>query len=276
MGADAGPERLRAERVTVSYGRVRALEPLSLAVGAGDLTLVLGPNGAGKTSLVKAIAGAVAPGPGSRIELDGQDVTRIPAHRRVRKGICLVPEGRGVLPGLSVRDNLEIGAHAAPGPGSWRRAGRRRDRAALDEVLGLFPLLARRLGQDCATLSGGEMQLLAIARAMLTRPRVLLLDEPSLGLAPQATAAVYAALETLGQGGLPLVIVEQKAVPFPRVPGTTLVLRRGRVASRIHGRRASEEELTGIYLGGAGGPPPSGRSGGAQTGDAPDAAVNDG
>ncbi len=233
---------LRVDGLSVTYGRIVALEPISFSVLPGGLVLVLGPNGAGKSSLVKALAGAV-PARTGRVRLQEQDVTWVPAHRRVKLGICLVPEGRGTLPGLSVRDNLDLGRNAAP-------AERRSDvKADLDMVFQLFPPLAERLDQDCSTLSGGEMQMLAVARALLSKPRVLLLDEPSLGLAPLATRRVYDVLGRLNADGLAMVLVEQKAVPLPRVPSATFVLRSGRVVHQTFEAKPSEEELAELYLG---------------------------
>src|SRR5437763_156278 len=193
---------LSVEALAISYGAVAALQPISFQLAQGGLALVLGPNGAGKSSLVRALAGAVRPRQG-RILLDGEDVTRVPAYRRVRRGIALVPEGRGTLPGLSVLDNLDLGWHSAA-------PDRRRPKdASLAEITTLFPVLGQRLHQDCKTLSGGEMQMLAIARALLSQPRVLLLDEPSLGLAPQAVARVYRTLAQLNaERGLAMVLVE--------------------------------------------------------------------
>ena len=232
---------LRAERVAVRYGRVDALHPLSFAAAPGSLTLVLGPNGAGKTTLVKALAGAAVLRSG-RVFLGDEDISWVPAHRRVARGIALVPEGRGRLPGLSVFDNLVLGWHAAG-------RGRRGERAdALDEVLALFPVLKERLDQDCSTLSGGEMQMLAIARALLAKPQVLLLDEPSLGLAPLAVARVYDALAILIANGLSMVLVEQKAVPLRGARETTIVLQNGRAVFQEE-RRPTVEELASLYLG---------------------------
>ncbi len=231
---------LKAEGVSVRYGGVDALQPISLSLEPGGLLLVLGPNGAGKTSLLRALAGAV-PLRSGRVILAGRDVSRLPAHRRSRAGLALVPEGRGRLPGLTVEENLELGRRAA---GS--RAGERP--AELAMIFELFPPLRERLYQDCSTLSGGEMQMLAIARALLMKPSVLMLDEPSLGLAPQATARVYRALDTLGAGGLAMLVVEQKAVPLPRSRETTIVLRNGRVV--LHSdERPSTDELARLYLG---------------------------
>jgi branched-chain amino acid transport system ATP-binding protein len=231
---------LKAEDVAVRYGGVEALRPISLTIERGGLLLVLGPNGAGKTSLLRALAGAV-PMRSGRVVLDGRDVSRLPAHRRSRAGMALVPEGRGRLPGLTVEENLELGRRAA-----GDRVGERG--ADFEEIFTLFPPLRERLRRDCSTLSGGEMQMLAIARALLMKPTLLMLDEPSLGLAPQATVRVYRALDTLGAGGLAMLVVEQKAVPLPRSRETTIVLRNGRVVFR-RDERPSTEELARLYLG---------------------------
>jgi branched-chain amino acid transport system ATP-binding protein len=232
---------LQVQGIAVQYGGVRALEPTSFSVPENSLTLILGPNGAGKTSLLKAIAGAVRVRTG-RVLVDGADVTHVPAFRRVKDGIVLVPEGRGRLPTLSVRDNLVLGWEAAP---HQRRGSLDLELARIFE---LFPILEQRLAQDCASLSGGEMQMLAIGRALLAKPRILLLDEPSLGLAPLATARVYEALSVLSAGGLAMIIVEQKAVPLPSTRETTIVLHNGRV--RFHdARRPTIQELATLYLG---------------------------
>jgi branched-chain amino acid transport system ATP-binding protein len=232
---------LRAEGLSVRYGRNEALRPLSLEAGQGSLTLVLGANGAGKSTLVRTLAGAVMPQTG-RVFLAGADITWVPAHQRVRRGIALVPEGRGRLPGLSVKDNLVLGWHAAP-------RARRGDRAAgFAAALALFPILGDRMEQDCSTLSGGEMQMLAIARALLAKPQLLLLDEPSLGLAPIAVARVYEALAKLVAGGLAMVLVEQKAIPLACASETTIVLQNGRIIFSER-RRPTADELAALYLG---------------------------
>jgi branched-chain amino acid transport system ATP-binding protein len=236
-----GREVVRVENLSVRYGHVTALQPLSFTVGEGQLVMVLGPNGAGKTTLVRTLAGAVAPQTGS-VQLDGRDVTAVPAHQRVRYGIALVPEGRGVLPGLSVADNLDLGWAANP------RAGQTDSKAERAKLLETFPILGERLDQDCRSLSGGEMQMLAIARALLSRPRVLLLDEPSLGLAPQVVGRVYHVLRQLNSQGLAMVLVEQKAVPIQRVASTVLVLQNGRLIHQSEGASLTEEMLAELYL----------------------------
>jgi len=231
---------LELQTVSARYGHVRALESVDLTLREGQLIQVLGPNGAGKSTLLRAVAGLTRCT--GRIHAMGSDVTRRAAHRRAREGVVLVPEGRGVLPGLTVRENLQV-AQAARG----RRGGE-----AID-VLEVFPRLRERLWQDCSSLSGGEMQMLAIARAIEARPRVLLLDEPSLGLAPQMVAEVYNALQLLSESGLPMVLVEQKSVPLWAPPAETIVLRSGRVAHRIQNQTISSEALAELYMGGGGG-----------------------
>ena len=241
VGVEAAADLLQVEQVCVHYGKIVALKPTSFAVARGSLVLVLGPNGAGKTTLLKALAGSIALRSG-HVVLAGKDIGGVPAHQRVKYGIALVPEGRGRLPGLSVKENLDLGWHAAP-------PSRRGSYATgLEEVLTLFPPLRERLNQDCSTLSGGEMQMLAIARALLAKPTVLLLDEPSLGLAPKAIARVYAALAQLNAAGLAMVLVEQKAAPLPARRETTIVLQNGSVVFQQN-RRPSGDELAALYLG---------------------------
>jgi branched-chain amino acid transport system ATP-binding protein len=232
---------LSVRGLSVAYRRNNALTDVSFELRGGALLLVLGPNGAGKSTLVRALAGAV-PVASGEVFFAGRDVTSTPAYKRVGSGISLVPEGRGVLRGLTVRENLELGWHGAP-------AARRglRD-AEFDRVIQLFPILRERFDLDCRALSGGEMQMLAIARALLARPTLLLLDEPSLGLAPRMVKRVYEALGRLNAAGLTMVLVEQKAVPLQRAADITLVLGRGSVISRSEGVALTSEQLADLYL----------------------------
>jgi branched-chain amino acid transport system ATP-binding protein len=232
---------LSVRGLSVAYRRNIALTDVTFELGSGGLLLVLGPNGAGKSTLVRALAGAV-PVERGVVLFDGLDVTSTPAYRRVGRGIALVPEGRGVLAGLTVRENLELGWHGAP------PALRGSRDAEFERVVRLFPILQERFDLDCRALSGGEMQMLAIARALLAHPSLLLLDEPSLGLAPRMVKRVYDALGELNASGLTMVLVEQKAVPLRRPADTTLVLQRGSVISRIENAALTGEQLADLYL----------------------------
>jgi branched-chain amino acid transport system ATP-binding protein len=234
---------LQAVDVSVNYGRVRALTDAALTLHRGETALVLGLNGAGKTTLLRALAG-ITPVRGGRVRYFDCDVTNVAAHRRARAGIALLPEGRGVLPGLSVRDNVLLGVRTAARGRRWSAT------EALEWLASFFPPLANKLDQDCSTLSGGEMQMLGLARALASRPNVLLVDEPSLGLAPKATAIVYEALGRLAASGMTTIIVEQKAVPLAAVPDAVLVLRNGHVVHEMRGEQPTQEELRDIYLGG--------------------------
>jgi branched-chain amino acid transport system ATP-binding protein len=211
---------LEVEGVVAGYGRVEALHGVSLTVAEGEAVTTIGANGAGKTTLLKTVAGLIRPRRG-RILLDGTDVTGWPAERRARHGIALVPEGRQVFPEHTTRDNLLLGAY-----------GRRRSGDVdedLAKVEGLFPILLERRGQLAGTLSGGQQQMLAIGRALMSRPKVLLLDEPSLGLAPLAVKEVVDRLVELAGAGSTLVLVEQNAAAAFRVASRGYVLDRGDV-----------------------------------------------
>src|SRR5262249_14496737 len=175
---------LELDNMHVFYGRIEAIKGLSLTVDDGEVVTLIGANGAGKTTTLKAISG-VRPVAQGRVLFDGHDITHVPAHRRVELGICQSPEGRRVFPGMSVRENLEMGAYSRKD-----RTDRAR-RADLERVFTLFPRLEERSSQVGGTLSGGEQQMLAIGRALMARPRLLLLDEPSMGLAPLLIAQIF-------------------------------------------------------------------------------------
>lgn len=236
---------LEIDGLTVRYGMVRALDEVSLTVDQGSITAVLGANGAGKTTLLRAVHGLVRPRAG-RIVLDGSDITRLPVEDAVRRGLAHVPEGRGVITELSVHDNLRLG-------GLWRGRTERRARLGegLDEVYDLFPALAERRARPAETLSGGERQMLAIGRALITRPRLLLLDEPSLGLAPRVTAQILAVLRELrDRQGLTVLLVEQNARSALSVADHGVVLNMGRVvAADAAARLATADDLRHAYLG---------------------------
>lgn len=228
--------------VTASYGKVQVLEGVSLQVPDGGAVGILGANGAGKTTTLRAISGTV--NVGGRIVFDGTDITHAGPEKVASLGIAHVPEGRGTLPNLSVRENLQVGAYL------------RRDRRAvggdIDFMLELFPNLARRISQNASTLSGGEQQMLAIARAFMAKPRLLVLDEPSLGLAPSTSKGVYDSIQRLReQSGIAMLVVEQNANLAFRIVEAATVLETGRsvlsgTAAELRGR----DEIRKAYLGG--------------------------
>jgi branched-chain amino acid transport system ATP-binding protein len=232
---------LEVEGLETAYGAVRALDGISFSVPAGSITAVLGANGAGKTSLLRTVSGVVRARAGS-IRLDGHDIARAPVEAIVRLGMAHVPEGRGVITELSVEENLRLG-------GLWRREGTHGQAAR--EVYELFPRLQERLRQPAHTLSGGERQMLAIGRALMSRPRLLLLDEPSLGLAPRLAAQILGLLRTLRErSGLTVLLVEQNAKGALSVADRGIVLSLGRiVASDEPAKLAADEKLRHAYLG---------------------------
>ena len=187
----------------VSYGRHRALEAVAIRIAPGEIVVILGANGAGKSTLLKAIAGLVPVAPGSRITLGGKPITALSPHRIVEEGLALVPEGRGIFGDLSVQENLLLGAYA--------RRSRSTERQNLDRVLGLFPRLAERRKQIARTMSGGEQQMVAVGRAMMSAPSILMLDEPSLGLSPILCGELFKALVEIRKTGAGILLVEQNA-----------------------------------------------------------------
>jgi branched-chain amino acid transport system ATP-binding protein len=193
---------LEVKGLKVSYGGINAVKGIDLEVGAGELVTLIGANGAGKTTTLKALAGLLRPAAG-RIHYNGDDITARPAHERVGRGLALVPEGRGVFGRLTVEENLAMGAYS------------RRDAAGIktdfDRVYGRLPRLAERRRQLAGTLSGGEQQMLAIGRAWMGRPRLLLLDEPSMGLAPLMVQSIFEAIRAIAAEGATLLLVEQNA-----------------------------------------------------------------
>jgi branched-chain amino acid transport system ATP-binding protein len=193
---------LRVSQLSVAYGGIQAVRNLSLEVAQGEMVCLIGANGAGKTTTLKALSGLIAAQSGS-IQLDGQPLSGLPAHTIARRGMALVPEGRGVFPRMSVAENLMMGAYI------------RTDRAAiahdLDQVYSLLPRLTERRAQPAGLLSGGEQQMLALGRAMMARPRLLLLDEPSMGLAPLMVQAVFDIIRRIAASGVAVLLIEQNA-----------------------------------------------------------------
>ena len=235
---------LRAEQLSVSYGAHRALEDVSIHVDEGEICVMLGANGAGKSTLLKAIAGLVRPLGGARITMDGTDMFGKASNLVVEAGIALVPEGRGIFGDLSVTENLALGAY-----GPQARSHRAK---MLAEVLDLFPKLAERRGQVARTMSGGEQQMLAIGRALMSNPRILMLDEPSLGLSPLLCKELFKSLRMVGETGVGILLVEQNARQSLAISDRAYLLENGRVTGE--GRAAAmldDAAVQRAYLGGA-------------------------
>jgi branched-chain amino acid transport system ATP-binding protein len=237
---------LEVRGLSARYGAVAALRDVSLDVRAGELVALIGANGAGKSTLLRTIAGLMAPTAG-RVALEGRDVTGQPPEAILRAGIALVPERRRVFADLTVLDNLELGGYALPRGGDFRR----RLDAGVDDAYRLFPVLHRRRGQLAGTLSGGEQQMLAIGRALMSRPRLLLCDEPSLGLAPLIVQDIMRLLATLRDAGTTILLVEQNARMALRAADRAYVLETGSVVLVGSGAELLDnDELKAAYLGG--------------------------
>jgi len=230
---------LRVSQLHASYGAITAVRDISLTVESGQLVAMLGANGAGKSTLMKSLAGWHR-GKKGEISLKGQDIGKWPTHRIVRGGMALVPEGRHVIESLTVAENLALS----------RFAGRGNDAAALERVLTLFPRLAERLGQAAGLMSGGEQQMLAMGRALMTSPDLLLLDEPSMGLAPSVIDAIYDAIKALHEDGLSILLVEQDATRALDVADWVYLLQRGQVRHQgLPAEVAATDEIKLAYLG---------------------------
>ena len=208
------------------YGRIPALAEVSLAVGRGELVALVGANGAGKTTLLRVLSG-VQPASQGSVRFEGADITRTPARRRVQMGIVQVPEGRQVFAALSVEDNLRLGAFVRP---------RHEIAAGLERMFGLFPILAAKRREAAGTLSGGQQQMLALGRALMSRPRLLLLDEPSMGLAPRIVAEIFGVIRALKHAATTILLVDQNAQAALAVADRAYVLETGRIA--LEGRGA--------------------------------------
>ena len=218
-GSSAAPI-LEVDNLRVSYGAIEALKGVSLGLGAGEIVTLIGANGAGKSTTLRAIMGLV-PAKSGEIRFRGESTRSVPTFRLVRAGLTLVPEGRAIFANLSVRENLEMGAYAR------RDSGLAGD---FDKVFELFPRLKERQKQTAGTLSGGEQQMLAIGRALMSRPQVLLLDEPSLGLAPILVHTIFEAIEEIHRQGTPVLLVEQNANAALKHSNRAYVLETGCVA----------------------------------------------
>ena len=233
---------LRLEHISVAYGKHEALHDVSLEAEAGRTTVILGANGAGKTTLLKTIAGLVRPRPGGRILFDGLPIENVPPHRIVASGIALVPEGRRLFGEMTVVENLRLGAYT--------EHARADEEAQLERMLDLFPRLAERRGQLAKTMSGGEQQMLAIGRALMSEPKILLLDEPSLGLSPRLVKDLFSVLRTITRGGQAVVLVEQNVHQSLRLADRVHVLENGRIVKSGSPSEIEEDKvIQQAYLG---------------------------
>ncbi len=236
---------LEVSGVSVAYGKHRALTDVALTVGRGEVVVILGANGAGKTTLLKAIAGLVPSAPGARIAMAGRDLAGAPPHHVVEAGIALVPEGRGIFGELTVRENLSLGAYPA--------RARADEPVNLDLVLGLLPRLRERFRQIVRTMSGGEQQMVAIGRALMSAPDILLLDEPSLGLAPIMCSELFQILGRIRTAGLGILLVEQNAKQSLAIADRGYIIATGRiVGAGLAGELKADPAVRQAYLGVAG------------------------
>jgi branched-chain amino acid transport system ATP-binding protein len=232
-------EMLRVSDIEVRYGAIRALKGVSFTVNEGEVVALLGANGAGKTTTQKTISGMLRPALGS-ITLEGRRIDGIPAHDLIGRGICHVPEGRHVFPRMTVHENLEMGAFRF----------KRVDRADLERVLEMFPRLRERLKQTAGTLSGGEQQMLAIGRALMGKPRLLLLDEPSMGLAPIVVAQIFEIVHEINASGVTVLLVEQNAAQALQLADRGYVLETGEIVLTGTGQELlADDRIRAAYLG---------------------------
>ncbi|MFD1790120.1 ABC transporter ATP-binding protein [Ochrobactrum soli] len=211
---------LTLEHVDAGYGPTTILQDVSLDVKEGEIVTIVGANGAGKTTTLRTIVGQIQPRAG-KITFMGEDITRLPAHEVVDRGIILVPEGRQLFPDMTVRENLQMG--------TYRKAARASQQSRLEEVLELFPRVQERLDQTASSLSGGEQQMVAIARGMMANPRILMFDEPSLGLAPIVVSQVFDVVRQIAATGTTVLIVEQNVFTTLKVANRGYVLENGQV-----------------------------------------------
>ena len=229
---------LEADDVSAGYGAITVLRGISVGITAGEILGILGRNGMGKSTLIRCLSGLIRPGSG-RIMFDGADITTMPAHERARRGMTTVIQGRGMFPKLSVRESLEMG----------RIASGRTRRSRTDEVLEYFPRLRERLGQSAGTLSGGEQQMLAIARGLMTDPRLMLLDEPSDGIMPVLVSQIAEILvEIVRNEQMTLVIVEQNVPMLFRMTDRFVILEKGRIAAQGSREQIAASEVMKEYL----------------------------
>jgi branched-chain amino acid transport system ATP-binding protein len=232
---------LRIDSLSVAYGGLAALCDVCLSVRSGQFVSIVGPNGAGKTTLFKAISGTVQP-IGGRIHFDDTDLLAVSPSERAHFGIAHVPEGRQVFGSMTVLENLEMGAYPQTGRRDWKRN--------LERIFSLFPVLADRRSQAAGTLSGGEQQMLAIARGIASSPRLLMLDEPSMGLAPMVADSIFERIEELHRDGLTILLVEQRVAEAVQSCDFGYVLEAGRVVLEgTHQSLLADDRIRSVYLG---------------------------
>lgn len=232
---------LELENAVLSYGKIEALHGISVKVAEGEVVSLIGANGAGKTSTMRALSGVRGLSSG-KVVFDGEDVTKLRADQRMRKGLVLTPEGRGIFPGMTVTENLNMGAYT------------RRDKTAIDEdyerVFGLFPRMSERRKQVAGTLSGGEQQMLAIGRALMSRPKLLMLDEPSMGLAPMLIQQIFDIITEIAEQGTTILVVEQNAKQALSRSDRAYVLETGRIVKTGTGAELLDDpSVREAYLG---------------------------
>jgi branched-chain amino acid transport system ATP-binding protein len=232
---------LKVDGLRAGYGPIDALHDLSLEVRPGEIVTMIGANGAGKTTTLMSVSGVVKTRKGS-ITFDGQDITRVPAHQIVKRGLAQSPEGRKIFPRLTVLENLQMGAFTRNDPAGVA--------ADIDKMYAMFPILKERSGQAGGLLSGGQQQMLAIARALMARPKLLLLDEPSLGLAPQIVVQIFDVIRDLNKQGMSVLLVEQNACMALKVAHRAYVLETGRITMTGPGSELlSDPRVRAAYLG---------------------------
>jgi len=226
----------------VSYGKIEAIKGISLNVGQGEIVTLVGANGAGKTTLLKTISGILKPSAGA-ISFEGKDVKSIAPHNRVLAGLCQAPEGRGIFPGMTVLENLEMGKYSRP---EWKKELQE----DLERVYTLFPRLKERQGQAGGTLSGGEQQMLSIGRALMSRPRLLLLDEPSMGLAPMFIQQIFKIIREIQTQGVSILLVEQNAAQALSCANRAYIMETGNIVKEGSGKELlNDEAVKKAYLG---------------------------
>lgn len=234
---------LEVNDLHVFYGRIEAIKGISFTVDEGEVVTLIGANGAGKTTTMRTISGVRPVAQGS-IVFDGRDITRMAPHERVKLGICQAPEGRGIFPGMTVRENLDMGTYVRGGSAAQKSAD-------LEHVFSLFPRLQERINQFGGTLSGGEQQMLAIGRALMSHPRLLLLDEPSMGLAPMLIAQIFEIIKKINSEGISVLLVEQNATQALRVARRGYVLETGYAVKSGSGHDLlNDPAVRAAYLGG--------------------------